>query len=302
MDRKIINGSYRDYIFLFGKSRTAYSDLYAKKSAAEKRLYIMLEENFPAGYICTTLENGVCFVHHAYTVPEKRRDGVFTALLKYLIGLEDNSAIVIQGSANNGQSRLLMKICTALGFQSFSVNKTSRADWQSLCYWKENFFDKFMAERGNKYLEYFSRQGFKIYSFEDSPPEYLEQIYNSRENYFGNVFDVRKFFDGADKNLLARDLSFLTVKNDEAAAYYLTIAPDKKNLIAEQTSVAKKYLNSGLLFPLINKFVAAICKRQFDNLAFAVYEDNLPARRFYEKFIGQLKTSNDFIYRFWLKK
>ena len=220
--------------------------------------------------------------------------------MKYL--LEKNSTVMIQGSSNNGQSRLLMKICTRLGFQSFTVCKTSRADWKSLCDWKKNFYDEFMIERGNKYLEFFARQGFEIYSFEDSPPEYLEQIYHSRENYFGNGFDVRNFFDGSDKNLVAHDLSFLTVKDGEVAAYFLTKAPDKKNLIAEQTSVAKKYINSGVMFPLLNKFTEAIYNRQCDNLAFAVYEDNLSARKFYEKFIGQLKTSNDFVYKFFWRK
>ena len=298
--RKIICGSYRDYLFLFGKSRTAYSDLQAKKSAEQKNLYIMLEENFPAGYICAGSENNICNVYHAYTAPEKRRGGIFTALIKFL--MEKNSAVAIQGSSNNGQSPLLMKICSALGFQSFSVCKTSRADWKNLCDWKEKFFDKFMAERGNKYVEFFSRQGFEIYSFAESPKKYLEQIYNSRENYFGNAFDARKFFDGGDKNFVAKDLSFLIVKNGEVAAYFLATAPDKKNLIAEQTSVAKKYLNSGVLFPLLSKFVAAVYNRQCENLAFAVYEDNLSARKFFEKLTGQLKTSNDFIYKFLWRK
>lgn len=289
-----------DYLFLFGKSRTAYSDLCAKKSAAEKNLYIMLEENLPAGYICANSDGGCCNINYAYTAPEKRRKGIFTALIKYLI--EKNPAIMIQGSSNTGQSALLSKICIKLEFQAFAVNKTSHADWNSLCHWKKNFYDKFMAERGEKYLEFFSRQGFEIYSFEDAPTKYLDQIYHSRENYFGNKFDVRKFFDGYDKNFLARDLSFLIVKNGEVAAYFLTVAPDKKNLITEQTSVAKKYLNSGVLFPLLNKFVEAVYARRCENLAFAVYEDNLSARKFYEKFTGQLKKSNDFIYKYYLIK
>ena len=71
--RKIICGSYRDYLFLFGKYRTTYSDLNAKKSAAQKKLYIMLDENFPAGYICAGLENNICKVSHAYTLPDRRR-------------------------------------------------------------------------------------------------------------------------------------------------------------------------------------------------------------------------------------
>lgn len=50
MERKIISGTYRDDIFLFGDNRTAYSDFSAKKSANEKNFYIMFENNLPAGY------------------------------------------------------------------------------------------------------------------------------------------------------------------------------------------------------------------------------------------------------------
>lgn len=40
-------GTYRNYLFLFGDSRTAYSDLSAKKFAAEKNLFICLKIIFP---------------------------------------------------------------------------------------------------------------------------------------------------------------------------------------------------------------------------------------------------------------
>ena len=60
MERKIISGTYRDYIFLFGDSRTAYSDLSAKKSAAEKNFNIMLEDHLPAGYICANVLENLC--------------------------------------------------------------------------------------------------------------------------------------------------------------------------------------------------------------------------------------------------
>lgn len=278
VSRKIINGSYRDYKFLFGNSRTAYSDLTAKKSAAEKNLFILIDDDFPAGYICANLVRDICHVNYAFTVPEKRRRGIFTALLEYLI--ENNSAVTIRGSTNNGQSKLLIKICPELGFQTFSIFKTARADWKSLCDWKANFFDKFMAERGNRYLEFFSRRGFKIYSVADAPTKYLEQI--------------------CSREVLA-DLSFIAVKNDEIAARFLVNAPDKKNLVVEQAFVTQKFLNSGAIFPLLNEFVQAVYVRGCENLAFAVNEDDSSARKFYEKLFGQLKTVNDWVYKFTLQ-
>ena len=132
-ERKIISGSYQDYILLFGESRTAYSDLYAKKSAAENRLYIMFEDNFPAGYICASFDRHNFFVHYAYTALEKRNRGIFTSLLKYLIALDENYPVVVQSSTTDKKySKTVIDVCGSLGFQKYSVCKTFRADWNSL--------------------------------------------------------------------------------------------------------------------------------------------------------------------------
>ena len=230
-ERKIINSSYQDYTSLFRDSRTTYSDFYAKKSATENHLYIMLEDNFPAGYICANSERDKFSVYYAYTAPEKRNRGIFTSLLKYLIELDENSSVMVQRSTTDKKySKTVSDVCESLGFQKHSVCKTFCANWDSLCEWKEKIFDKFMADKGNKYLEFFLLQGFKIYSFEDAPSKYLKQVCHSHENYFGNKFDVRKYFNGYDKNLVVRDLSFIAVKNNKVAAYFLAIAPDKKIL------------------------------------------------------------------------
>ncbi len=301
--RKIINAAYQDYTFLFRDSRTTYSDLCVKKSAAEKNFYIMIEDNFPAGYICASSERNILYVNYAYTVPEKRSRGIFTSLLKFLTELEENSAVMVQSpAADKKYSKTVADICETLGFQKNSVCRTSCSDWNCLREWKEIFFDKFMADKGNKYLEFFARRDFKILSFADASSEHLEQLYHSHENYFGNTFDVRKYFDSYDKNLVDNDLSFVAVKNDEVAAYFLTLAVNKNNLIAEQTAVAKKYLGSGLMFVLLNEFVQKLYARRCDKLAFAVYEDNFAAIKFYDKITGQLKTSHGYICKFLLKK
>lgn len=301
--RKIISASYQDYASLFRDSRTAFSELYAKKSAAENHLYIMIEDNFPAGYICANSERNILYVQYAYTVPERRRRGIFTSLLKHLIKLNKKSAIMVQSSTTDkNHLQTVADVCERLGFRRQPVCKTFCADWDSLCEWKEQIFDKFMSDKGGKYLEFFSAQEFTICSFADASTEHLAQLYHSHENYFGNKFDVRKYFDGYDKNLIVRDLSFIAVKDNEVAAYFLTIAPGKNSFIVDQTAVAKKYLGSGLIFPLLNAFVQKLYARQCKNLAFAVYENNFAAIKFYDKITRQLKTSNRYMYKFLLRK
>ena len=301
--RQIINASYQDYALLFSDSRTAYSDFYAKKSAAENHLYIMIEDNFPAGYICANSERNILYVQYAYTVPERRHRGIFTSLLKHLIKLNKKSAIMVQSSTTDkNHLQTVADVCGRLGFRKHSICKTFCADWDSLCEWKEQIFDKFMSDKGGKYLEFFSAQEFTICSFADAPTEYLAQLYHSHENYFGNKFDVRKYFDGYDKNFIVRDLSFIAVKDNEVAAYFLTIAPGKNSFIVDQTAVAKKYLGSGLMLLLLDAFVQKLYARQCKNLAFAVYENNFAAIKFYDKITRQLKTSNRYMYKFLLRK
>lgn len=298
MERKIISGTYRDYLFLFGDSRTAYSDLSAKKSAVEKNLYIMLEDDLPAGYICANMSENLCNVTYAYTVAEKRRHGVFTALLKYLTQLDDIDAVLVQISASQENFASIVKTCEAAGFHQDSVVKIFRADWESLHTWKETYFDNFMATHGHKYLEYFARRNFKVYSFADAPEKYLEQLYHSHENFFENTLDVKRFFDGYDKNLVARDISFLSVKDDKLAAYYLATSPDGNNVVVEQTAVAKKYLNSGAMLPLWDKFIRTLYIRQCNNMAFAIYSDNTPAIKFDAKITKNLKLTETRLYKY----
>ena len=302
MERKIIVGTYRDYLFLFGDSRTAYSDLSAKKSAAEKNLYIMLEDKLPAGYICANVSENLCNVNYAYTVNEKRRQGIFTALLKHLTELDKISEVLVQISGSQENFDSIVKVCTSLGFFEDSEVKTFRADWDALRDWKENYFDNFMTTHGHKYLEYFSRRNFEIYSFNNAPPKYLEQLHHSRENFFENTLDIKRFFEGYDKNLVSKDLSFISVKDDKLAAYYLVTSPDGASIVVEQTAVAEKYLNSGLILILWDKFVRATYARKCANMAFAVYSDNSPALKFDAKITKNLKLTENHIHKYSFSK
>ena len=289
MERKIIKGTYRDYIFLFGDRRTTYSDLSAKRSAAEKNLYIMIEDNMPAGYICVNFEENLFKVNYAYTVPEKRCHGVFTELLKHLTELADGYEVLITIPERQKNFDSIVKICKSLGFSQDGILKIFRTNWAAMRDWKENYFDKFMETQGHKYLEYFSRRNFKTYSFNDAPQKYLEQLYHSQENFFENPFEVKNFFDGSYKNFVAKDLSFIAVKNDKLSAYYLITFSDDKNIFVGQTAVAKEYLNSGLMFILCDKVIRAIYDRKCESLTFAVYSDNLPALKFDAKVTRNLK-------------
>ena len=101
---------------MFGDSRTAYSDLSAKKFAAENHFYIMLEDNFPAGYICANVSENILNVNYFYTVTEKRRQGIFTALLKYLTELDETFGVLVQIHAHQENFDSIVKVCKSLGF------------------------------------------------------------------------------------------------------------------------------------------------------------------------------------------
>ena len=57
LNTKIIQGTYRDYYWLFGDERTAYTNLVAKSAAGKNgALYMMLADGKPAGYIALSYD------------------------------------------------------------------------------------------------------------------------------------------------------------------------------------------------------------------------------------------------------
>ena len=295
--RKIINGSYTDYVFLFAGSRTAYSDLSVKGALkSDGKLYIMMEDDKPAGYLCIVNEENIARILYVYTDPIKRNGGILKSLLKYACDKADRKVKVCV-SDNTEAFTFIKKTCLSLGFFEESYCIISGSD-------KTNDFaewEKYMDRVGNKFCEILVKQGFECVSFNKASESQIDELYHSSENEYKNPLNVKVFFDNANK-CLDRNMSFLASKNGKLAAYSLVSRPDSQSAVFEHISTAEKYMGSGCIFLPFAKSMEEFKRSGCNRAAYAMYENNVHANAFKKKLLERVTVSKHRSYNFVLEK
>ncbi len=282
--RKIISGTYTDYIFLFGDSRTPFSDHAAKNSAAYGgNIFIMLEDGLPCGYLCAVTEESEIRLMYAYTNEEKRRSGVFSALIGY--------------AAETLPKPINFNISTEHKFYDTvsDISKRTGFEYRSSCtVFRGNDisgWEKYMSETGGKLCDMLRRQGYSCISFADAPTKLIDEIYDSGENSFGNKLAVKVFFDDPQKNMNT-DMSFAAVRNDHLAAYTLVTAPDKISAVFEHISASEKEIGNGcILLPFANS-MEKFRQFGFHRAAYVMFNDNKHANAFRMKLLQNVTSSS----------
>lgn len=289
---KMIDGSYLDYLFLFGESRTAYSD-YSVRNALSSggNIYIMMEESDAVGYICTMQEYKKVIVSYALTVPEKRNTGIFTAMMKYVISVSEYP-VKLGISEENSVYHAVRKVCQELGLAEQSSTIVFSGNTEDNRGWVE-----FMEKTGQKICDALLRQGFKSVSFSEADSDLLEQLYHSESNSFQNKLNVKPFFDNPYKGL-ARDMSFMAVKDGEIAAYTLVSRPDQSSSVFEHISAAQTYIGSGVILLPFSKSMEMYGILRCKRIAYAMHEDNDHANAFRRKLLGKVTSSQRRCYNF----
>ncbi len=281
--RLIRDCSKLDYLFLFGESRTAFSDLCVEQSLeGGGTILLMMDGDLPVGYLCAIKESSCMRIAYLYTVPERRKTGVCTGLLSYLLHEmhEKNESVRLGISEQNSAFDAVVHLCNRLGFRQIDTCVVFRCN----CGKKESdAWDAFMAKKGNAFRSMLLRKGYTCMPFSKASKEIKNLLYNSKENDFENELDVRSFFDNKNKKL-DRSLSFVAVKDGFPVAYTLLSRPDSQSVIVEQISVAKKYISTGIIFLAFLESMAALqvafregwCIR----VAHTIYENNIKANAF----------------------
>ena len=155
---KIINGSYTDYVFLFAGSRTAYSDLSVKGALkSDGKLYIMMEDDKPAGYLCIVNEENIARILYVYTEPIKRNGGILKSLLEHAYDKADRKVKVCV-SDNTEAFTFIKKACLSLGFfeESYCIISGS-GKAKDFSNW-----ERYMDRVGNKFCEILIRQLMRL--------------------------------------------------------------------------------------------------------------------------------------------
>ena len=295
--RKIINASYTDYVFLFAGSRTAYSDLSVKGALkSDGRLYIMMEDDRPAGYLCIVNEENIARVLYVYTDPMIRNRGILKSLLKHACENADRKVKVCIADDTEAFT-FIKRACLNLGFFEESnciISGSGKA--KDFSNW-----ERYMDRVGNKFCEILIRQGFECVSFNEASENQIDELYHSNENEYKNPLSVKVFFDNANK-CLDRNMSFLASKDGELAAYSLVSRPDIQSAVFEHISTAEKYMGSGCIFLPFARSMEEFKKSGCNRAAYAMYEDNVHANAFKKKLLERVTVSQHRSYNFVLNK
>lgn len=283
---EIKQGTYMDYVFLFGDSRTVYTDSMVEEALHGEETYLLIayQGGKPAGYLCALGENGKLRVLYAYTQETMRGQGIFHALMVHLIQ-NTKLPVMINMTQENPYFSTVESVCHTLGFKEQSTFILYHAVAEKLSAW-----DDFMEEKGNALVKLLERWGFSAVSLAECSKEILEQLYDSKRNGFQNRLEVRPFFDN-EYQFLNRELSFVAVKEGELAAYCLVTGRDRSNVVYEQFSVAEKYLGSGVILLPYAKSMEVCKSMRVKKACFAISETNKRSNLFYEKVLDRINTT-----------
>ena len=295
--QKIINGTYTDYIFLFAKGRTAFSDLSVKGALKSGgRLYILLKNNLAAGYLCIVNEENIARVLYVYTAPNYRNSGVCKNLLKHACKNSDRKIKVCISEELENFS-CIKKACLSLGFfeESKCVIHSSGAG-KDFSNWVN-----YMDNVGNKFCEILIRQGFECFSFNEVSASLIDELYHSDENDYKNPLSTKIFFDNANK-CLDKNFSFLATKGGKLAAYSLVSRPDVRSAVFEHISTSEEYRGTGCIFLPFAKSMEEFRKAGCNRAAYVMYEDNTHANAFRKKLLERVTVSRHISHNFVLEK
>ncbi len=301
MEHKIFAASYWEYLLLFGDYRTAYTDLMAKNVTdgvhKDSRLYVLLAEGkYPGGFLFLDQEHESLRIVHVFVLPKWRGRGLGRALLQHVLD-STRRDLVISLNERTESFDIMAHLVETMGFGR---------EFSALTYRIELYrWQRFMEEKGIYLERVLLRQGYRTYSFREADARLLDLLYHSQENEFGNILDVRPYFDRKAK-CLDEDMSFIGVlpgeDGEELAAYSLVSRLDSRTAIFEQMAAAEKYKNTGNVMLPIIRSVEVFSAKGLNRAAYTMYENNQNAHALRRKILDQLTVYVQHTYHYMLKQ
>ncbi len=285
MNIRIFDGNYTDYLLIFGDNRTACSDYFAKISEASGgKIYILVLDNIPAGFLCAALESKSVRICYGFTVECYRKKGVFSNLLAHALNNLPGQ-VNMNILSNHKYYRDVVNVCVSRGFEFKSYCDVYRCRAEDFVKWEE-----YMDISGNKLCGCLKRQGYYCISLAEADSIIYDMLYNSSENEFGNRLDIKSFFDNPGKNM-NKDMSFVTLKDNRIAAYTLVSCPDNKSAVFEHISASQKYAGSGCIILSFANSMESFNKFNCRRASYAMYDDNTHANSFRKKLLECVTSS-----------
>ena len=269
--------------FAFMKYHTALSRRYAAQAEACGAIYGAKRDGAYAGFLCTARESGQTRITWAFTIPEYRRQGVFTGLVRHVME-QDPGNIRIAIASDSPCRDEVRKIILEVGFvptEKVTVFSCSRED--------ENRWRAFMEQKGKRLCETLEAHGYRAVPFQDLDAKLLEQLRASDRSEYGNSFHPAMYLD-YPANRLSWDLSFAAVRDGKLAAYCLVTMGDPRSAMFDQISVSADEQGRGvILLPYVasmNRFF----ERELSVAYYAMYGSNEHANAFRNRVLNIFRT------------
>jgi len=265
-----------EFHIAFAGSRTALSDLLASQTGNLGGIYGARVDGTYAGFLIAADDVEHIRITYAFTVPEFRRQGVFTSLMQHVKDLYQQGIRMTIPSTHECYE-ILKHTCEILGFtaqERVHVFSCSRKD--------EDRWRLFMEKKGKRLCDMLRMHGYNPVCFRTMGESLTSQLRDSDHSAYGNMFHPALFLDDPAKKL-SLDLSFAAEKNGRLASYCLVIMVNDTSAVFEQISVSSEEMGQGvILLPYVYS-MERFFEMDLQSAYYAMYESNKHANAFRKK-------------------
>lgn len=283
---KIVRLSLLEYYIAFAGILSPLSNRYAAQAKADGCIYGARIDNAYAGFLCVSDDAETVRITYALTVPEYRKQGVFTELVKHVTEIHGKN-IRAGISKDHSCHAFIRKTLLKLGFlpgEKVTVFSCSRKD--------EDKWHRFMDQKGKRLCETLKRQGYRAVSFGELNEDLISQLKDSDRSDYANMFHPSLYLEDPAKKL-SGDLSFAAVKNGKLSAYCLVTMGGTRSAVFEQISVAADEQGMGvILLPYVSS-MEHFFEWGLESAYYAMYGSNEHANAFRNKILAIFPTTEN---------
>lgn len=283
--------SYWDYLTGFPLDLPTLGKYFVRQSQINGGLLLAVYiDDRPVGIAVAEFASPVRLTY-VFIEEQFRGKGFGTRLLQEALSCARNklckkikTGVVLQNEYGETIDHILIKT----GFSVLDTAKVIRYANDEKC---RTAWTEFMGKRGGRICNYLEMHGFRTLSFAEAPPQVFRVLKEHMGREFGISLNPFRFIDN-NKYRIAAELSFITLKEDEPAAFVTVTMEDDRALTVRQLAAAGKYQGYGaFLMPFAALMNCFLAQGTYNKGAAVVFDGNRGMRRLVDGFMGQMAES-----------
>lgn len=269
---RIASIGYLDYLIVFETCRSTLSDFYFRSRGAALRLLGAYDEK-GMGQGILMYERGGVRTEICYLGVCRPGHGVGTQLFSFLVEQEKAAGrkILLRVNQNSDAGSILNHMAEKQGFVRKDQVELFRSGPEDIPRWKQ-----YMERHGRAILGLLGGQGFTAVPFTEVSGKLWSQLQDIRHTEFDLSLNPVGVMNGY-KGKFSREVSYLSLKEGQPAAYCLVCQPDALHYVFEVISAARRFQNTGVIFQPLAMAIDRVTELPFRQIAFAMYQKNRKA-------------------------